>query len=459
MVKHTLNSMKKKVLIVSSIVVVLLFTSWFFFLRKTDSNANATPIGMIKRTAKVERRPIKVQVVATGQVQPVYKVEIKSKASGEVLSLKLNEGDFVKKGMVIALIEKTDALAAYNQAKADLSVAQATLKQVETNTERSRKLFEQKLISELEMDAARLELEQRKAQLIRAQAAFDQAQIRLNDCVVRSPIDGLVLDKPVDEGQVIMGGLNTVSGGTTILTIADMSRVYVYANIDEVDVGKIKLGQEAQIVADAFPEEKFTGKVLRIDPLAKVEQNVTRFPVVIEVPNPKYRLLAGMNATVTITVYDNPNALAVPVEALEEIKEGMRNSVGRTAADFGGRGERNRDIPDSVQKARRKQFQERIAAGDSIALRRLEERVRGKRRLVMLKDSTGEAVPKPVLIGEQTAEYAEVLRGLNEGDEVEITIFSRALMEGQQFQERIRANTGFGGARPTREKRIEIRRN
>jgi len=447
--------MKKKVLIVSGIVLVLVVASWFFFFRKSESDAKAASVGLIKRTAKVERQPIKVQVVATGQIQPIYKVEIKSKASGEVLSLKLNEGDFVKKGTVIALIEKTDALAAFNQAEADLSVAKATLKQVETNTERSRKLFEQKLISQLEMDAALLELEQRKAQLIRAQAIYDQAKIRLNDCVVRSPIDGIVLDKPVDEGQVIMGGLNTVSGGTTIVTIADMSRVYVYANIDEVDVGKIKLGQEAVIVADAFPDEKFIGKVLRIDPLAKVEQNVTRFPVVIEVPNPKYRLLAGMNATVTITVYDNPNALVVPVEALKELKADGGTAPEQQARKFSPRGE----MPDSIREMRRKRFEERLASGDSSAMRWSEERAKGKRRLVMVKDSTGEAVPKPVLIGEQTAEYAEVLRGLNEGEEVEITIFSRALLEGQQFQERMRANTGFGGGQPSREQRRELRRN
>jgi len=447
--------MKKKVLIVSGIVLVLVVASWFFFFRNSESDAKASPVGLIKRTAKVERQPIKVQVVATGQIQPIYKVEIKSKASGEVLSLKLNEGDFVKKGTVIALIEKTDALAAFNQAEADLSVAKATLKQVETNTERSRKLFEQKLISQLEMDAALLELEQRKAQLIRAQAIYDQAKIRLNDCVVRSPIDGIVLDKPVDEGQVIMGGLNTVSGGTTIVTIADMSRVYVYANIDEVDVGKIKLGQEAVIVADAFPDEKFIGKVLRIDPLAKVEQNVTRFPVVIEVPNPKYRLLAGMNATVTITVYDNPNALVVPVEALKEFKADGGTMPEQQAKRFSLRGE----MPDSIREMRRKRFEERLASGDSSAMRWSEERAKAKRRLVMVKDSTGEAVPKPVLIGEQTAEYAEVLRGLNEGEEVEITFFSRALIEGQQFQDRMRANTGFGGGQPSREQRRELRRN
>ena len=447
--------MKKKVLIVSGIVLVLVVASWFFFFRNSESDAKASPVGLIKRTAKVERQPIKVQVVATGQIQPIYKVEIKSKASGEVLSLKLNEGDFVKKGTVIALIEKTDALAAFNQAEADLSVAKATLKQVETNTERSRKLFEQKLISQLEMDAALLELEQRKAQLIRAQAIYDQAKIRLNDCVVRSPIDGIVLDKPVDEGQVIMGGLNTVSGGTTIVTIADMSRVYVYANIDEVDVGKIKLGQEAVIVADAFPDEKFIGKVLRIDPLAKVEQNVTRFPVVIEVPNPKYRLLAGMNATVTITVYDNPNALVVPVEALKEFKADGGTMPEQQAKRFSLRGE----MPDSIREMRRKRFEERLASGDSSTMRWSEERAKGKRRLVMVKDSTGEAVPKPVLIGEQTAEYAEVLRGLNEGEEVEITIFSRALLEGQQFQDRMRSSTGFGGGQPSRDQRRELRRN
>jgi HlyD family secretion protein len=234
-----------------------------------------------------------------------------------------------------------------------------------------------------------------------------------------------------------------------------MSRVYVYANIDEVDVGKIKLGQEAVIVADAFPDEKFIGKVLRIDPLAKVEQNVTRFPVVIEVPNPKYRLLAGMNATVTITVYDNPNALVVPVEALKEFKADGGTAPEQQARKFSPRGE----MPDSIREMRRKRFEERLASGDSSAMRWSEERAKGKRRLVMVKDSTGEAVPKPIVIGEQTAEYAEVLRGLNEGEEVEITIFSRALLEGQQFQERMRANTGFGGGQPSREQRRELRRN
>ncbi len=447
--------MNKKVLIISGTVLMMLVGGWFFFSRNSDSHSKALPAGFIKRTAKVERRPIRVQVVATGQIQPVYKVDIKSKASGEVLSLKLNEGDFVKKGTVIALIEKTDALAAFNQAEADLSVAKATLKQVETNTERSRKLFEQKLISQLEMDAALLELEQRKAQLIRAQAIYDQAKIRLNDCVVRSPIDGIVLDKPVDEGQVIMGGLNTVSGGTTIVTIADMSRVYVYANIDEVDVGKIKLGQEAEIVADAYPDEKFIGKVLRIDPLAKVEQNVTRFPVVIEVPNPKYRLLAGMNATVTITVYDNPNALVVPVEALKEFKADGETAPEPPARRLSPHGK----MPDSIHAMRRQPFEAPLASSNSPLMHWSEERARAKRRLVMVKDSTGNAIPKPIWIGEQTAEYAEVLHGLNEGEEVEIIIFSRALLEGQQFQERMRANTGFGGGQPSRDQRRELRRN
>jgi hypothetical protein len=115
-------------------------------------------------------------------------------------------------------------------------------------------------------------------------------------------------------------------------------------------------------------------------------------------------------------------------------------------------------MPDSIREMRRKRFEERFASGDSSAMRWSEERAKGKRRLVMVKDSTGEAVPKPIVIGEQTAEYAEVLRGLNEGDEVEITFFSRALVEGQQFQDRMRSSTGFGGP-PSREQRRELRRN
>jgi HlyD family secretion protein len=429
---------KRNVLISGFILIVAIFAGWFWFDRQKSSDAETAAANstLIQRTVKVNRQPIRVAVTATGTVQPIYKIDIKSKASGSVLSLKLSEGDFIKKGDVIATIEKTDALAAYNQTKANLDVAKATLKQVQTNIERSKQLYAEKLISAQEMDVATLQLEQSKAQLVNATASFQQAAIRFNDCIVKSPIEGIILDKPVDEGQVIMGGLNSVAGGTTIVTVADMRRVYIYANVDEVDVGKVKLGQTAQIVADAYPEEKMYGTVLRIDPLAKVEQNVTRFSVIIEAPNESYRLLAGMNATVTIIIFDKTDALVVPIEALKDGRE-MRELMKQT----GGK-------PDSTQAQRRRDFRDKLAGGDTGAIRLANDREgkldKQKRRFVFIKNEKGEYVSKPIVIGEQNYDYAEVISGLNEGDEIQYTIFSRAKLEGKQFQDRIKNSSGLG---------------
>jgi HlyD family secretion protein len=440
--------MKKKAIYIASAAIIAIVGLWFWFGRGNTaaSDAQAANPALVKRVVKVERQPVRVEVTATGIVAPIYKIDIKSKASGTLIALKLNEGDLIKKGQLIASIEKTDALLTYNQTKADYEVAKANLTQSKTLNERSAKLAEQNLISKQEMETANLSLEQAKAQLVRAKAGYEQASIRLNDTEVRSPIDGIVLDKPVDEGQVIMGGLNTV-GGTTIVTVADMNKVFVNANVDEVDIGKIKLGQTVQIVPDAFPDEKFYGTVLRIDPLAKVEQNVTRFTIVVEVQNKNSRLLSGMNTTVTIVIYDNPDALVVPLEALKE--------RGTAGAQFAGA--QGGEPQDSARAARMKSFREKLNQGDTAAIRmannRSEERAKKKRRMVLVKDEKGEFAPKMIVIGEQNYDYAEVLDGLKEGDELEYSFFSRAKQEGQAFQDRMRASSGFGGTPSPQQRR------
>ncbi|MDX2127803.1 MAG: efflux RND transporter periplasmic adaptor subunit [Chloroherpetonaceae bacterium] len=456
-------SKKKTWIIWGTVLLAIAVSVYFFIFSKPLPEAQAENPAMIKRNVKLERQRLKVEVTAMGTIQPIYKIDIKSKASGSVLSLRLQEGDRVKKGEIIATIEKTDALAAYNQAKADADVAKANLKQLETTLSRRKNLFEGKLISEEEMETATLEYERAKAQVVRTQASFEQAEIRLNDCVVRSPVEGIVLDKVVDEGQVIMGGLNAVSGGTTIVTIADMQKVYIIANIDEVDIGRVRIGQQAQIIADAFPNQRFVGRVLRIDPLAKVEQNVTRFPVVIEVPNPDYRLLAGMNATVTIVITDRENALVIPIEVLREAGEGRMGAAGGAASGGvpptanGGGWERrgSREGGDTVKisdEEREKRRARMMAFRSKMEEFRSDSSLKNagivpQMRLASIKDTaSGEFRPVPIIIGSSNAEFAEVLFGAKDGDEVQITTFSRALMEGRMFQERMRQSSGFGGA-------------
>lgn len=461
------------------VAVVAVAVYFFFFRGAAAGNADAENSALIRRVVKAERKDLKIEVSATGTVQPIFKVDIKSKASGTILSLKLNEGDFIKRGQIVAMIEKTDNLSSYNQAKANYDLTMATLKQVQTSTERKKDLFSQKLLSVEEMDLAALELERAKAQLVSARAVYDQALTRLNDTSVPSPIDGLVLDKPVDEGQVISSATSSVSGGTTILTVADMRKVFINAAVDEVDIGKITIGQPAKVVADAYPDESFSGKVLRIDPLATVEQNVTRFAVVIEVDNPNYRLKAGMNTTVTIVAADRRNVVVVPIEALRDPRNpptaaeggavagggqgrrgagdgqsgqgggqsGAQGNSNRAERQGGGDGQGRRDfasLPDSVKQ----KIRERRAMRDSVMSAVASDSAAGRpmnKRVAMVKDASGDFKPRLVEIGTTNYDEAEVVSGLVEGDELQITTFSRARMQGQQFRQNIQSSQGLGG--------------
>lgn len=442
-----------KIFLISVAALLVAGGVYFFFFRTPAATADSENPALVRRVVKVERKDLKVEVSATGTVQPVFKIDIKSKASGEVLTLKLNEGDFIKKGDLIATIERTDALSAYNQAKANLDVAVATLKQIQSSNTRKLELFKEKLISNEEMDLATLELERAKAQLVSAKAVFEQAQIRLSDTSVRSPMDGLVLDKLVDEGQVISSGTSSVTGGTTIVTIADMEKVYINAAVDEVDIGKIFIGQKARVIADAYPEETFSGKVLRIDPLATVEQNVTRFNVVTEVENRNNKLKAGMNTTVTIVIADKKDVVVVPIDALRDPKAPPPG--GFAGGSAGGNGERRRgnrdstseglatETPDSV----RQKMKARRAMRDSLAAVLAADSASGntvRRRLVMLKDAAGEFKPQLVEVGATNFDETEITSGLKEGDELLIVTFSRARMQGQQFQQAVRQGSGLG---------------
>jgi HlyD family secretion protein len=456
--------MKYKWIIGSVVSLVLMVAVYFFFFRKSDSQAQMRNAAMITRVIKVERGDLKVSVSATGTVQPIYKIDVKSKASGTILSLKVNQGDKIHKGDKIVSIDKVDTKAAYDQSLAALQTAQATLEQQKSNFARQTELHNQKLISDADMEAAKVTLATAKANLLSSQASYDQAKIRLDETEITAPIDGLVLDKPVDEGQVIASATGNVSGGTTIITLADMAKVYVEAAVDEVDIGKIRIGMKATIVADAFPDEKFYGKVLRIFPLGVVNQNVTQFTVVIEVENPQLRLLSGMNTTVEIVATDKHNVLIVPTEALKDDKDmqssggfaGMSSSGRRSSDSTANNPERAKrreefaKLSDSEKASRRAAMQEnRSRSQDSliaVKFKTVADSSLVRKRFVMVKDDKGDIIPKMIVIGDSNFDYAEVLDGLAEGDELIISSISRALLQGQQLQQNLRNANGIGGS-------------
>lgn len=441
--------MHKKI-IISVLVVIVGAATYYFWPKKTEPQAAGLP-GQQQRTYTVARGDLSATVSATGKTQPIDQVEVKSKASGQIIVMPVEEGDVVEKGALIARIDETDARNAYEQALADLDVAKATVAQTAGNVKRQEEMFKRGLLSEAEMDQVRLEEVRAKAQLVKAETEVATMEIRLKDSVVRSPISGIVLQKNVAAGQIISSGINSVSGGTLIATVARMDSMYVYAEVDEVDIGQVRIGQAAKVVPDAFPEEVFRGAVLRVAPLAKVEQNVTTFNVTVIVANANRKLKAGMNATVDLTVADRQEVLLVAKEAVKDFAEIRAQMMTLNAADSSMGQRRQEGANDSSRAqwrtrmaesggmprdegARRSGFGEGSQSGNGGA----------PRKFVLVKNENGYR-PRPVEIGVGNLDYAEVVSGLQEGETVLLFSSSRAAADRQAFMNRMRNVSGFGG--------------
>ncbi|MGD9402331.1 MAG: efflux RND transporter periplasmic adaptor subunit, partial [bacterium] len=273
--------------------------------------------------AAAEVRPLWVKVSATGLVQPFVEVEVKSKASGVVTELPVEAGEPVKKGQVIARLDPEEILNQLEREEAALAVSRQNVRVQEEEVHRAEELAKQGLVSEKDLEAARLELERARADEVATRISVADVKKRLDDTVLRSPIDGIVLEKQVEVGQVISSGVSNVSGGTTIAIVADLNKVFVTADVDETDIGRVREGLSVEVVPDAYPSETFRGVVERINPMSKVVQNVTTFEVMTVVENEEGLLKAGMNANVDIVIAGRDNALVVPRKAVQQPGEAM----------------------------------------------------------------------------------------------------------------------------------------
>lgn len=264
----------------------------------------------------VERRSITVSVQAAGTVQPDTLVEVKSKASGEILDIRVETGQNVERSALLVRIDQRTARNAVNQAEAQLQVAQARLANAETQKKRSDELFKSQSITEQELETAALAVANARAEVVNAQVAVENARIRMEDTDVRAPIAGTVISKSVERGQVISSPTSDVGGGTVLLRMADLSLVQVRTLVDETDIGKIQPGLRSTVTVDAYPNQPFQGEVLKIEPQAETAQNVTMFPVLVRIENRNGLLKPGMNADVEIHVGQRDSVLAVPNAAL-----------------------------------------------------------------------------------------------------------------------------------------------
>lgn len=264
-------------------------------------------------TAKIENGNIQNTITATGTIEPVTSVTVGTQVSGIVSHLYVDYNSVVKKGQVIAELDRTNLTSELATAKANLSSAQSTLNYELSNYNRYKTLYDKGLVSADEFESARLSYLKAKDQVTTASQSVQKAQTNLGYATITSPIDGVVLSKEVEEGQTVAASFNTPE----LFTIAqDLTDMRVIADIDEADIGGVKEGQRVTFTVDAFPEDQFEGKVTQVRQQATTESNVVTYEVVISAPNNDLKLKPGLTANVTIYTLEKNGVLVCPAKAL-----------------------------------------------------------------------------------------------------------------------------------------------
>ena len=299
------------------------------------------------RLATIEKGDLARSVVATGKVQPLTKVEIKSKASGLVKRLHVDYGDRVKAGQVLAELDKEQLEAAVREARANLLAAEAAWERnkieaegpdlpfLKSSLERARKLYADGLIADSLLEdadkawqlglnkqtAARSQAAVSRAEVEKARAALERFESDLRYATITSPMDGLVLSRDVEVGDAVSSILVLGSQATLVMTLGDVSEVYVLGKVDEADIGRVFLGQKARIAVESFKDKSFEGKVTKISPLGKEKDNVTTFEVRVSIRNPGGELKTNMTANAEIILEEKQGVLIVPESAVAYDKD------------------------------------------------------------------------------------------------------------------------------------------
>ena len=264
-------------------------------------------------TAKVEKKSIHTSITATGTIEPVTSVTVGTQVSGIVAKLYVDYNSIVKKGQVIAELDKTNLISELNTAKANLASSQSTATYQQANYKRYKTLYDKGLVSADEFENAQLSYQKAREDVNAKRESVRKAETNLGYATITSPIDGVVLSKSVEEGQTVAASFNTPE----LFKIAqDLTDMRVIADIDEADIGGVKEGQRVSFTVDAFPDDHFEGRVTQVRQQATTESNVVTYEVVISAPNEDLKLMPGLTASVTIYTMEKNDVLVVPSKAL-----------------------------------------------------------------------------------------------------------------------------------------------
>lgn len=358
------------------------------------------------RLATVERGPMTRSVVATGKIEPVTKVEIKSKANGIIERLAVDVDHQVQAGQVLAELDKENLTARLREARANLeaaraamSAAQAQVRKSEIEAEapevafaasaqhRAQSLSDQKLISQEALDQARTTFEQAqnkqraaqsqllvsrakveeaRAQVAQAQAAAERAEEELANATIKAPIRGTVLTRDVEIGSPVSSILNLGANATLVMTLGDIGQVFVRGKVDEADIGHVRLGMPARITTESFRDQAFHGKVTQISPIGVEKDNVTTFEIEVSIDNPGQQLKANMTANAEVILEEKADTLIVPQAAVsyDETKAPYVDVADPAAA--GGR--RRVPVTVGIGNGTRTEIAGGVKAGDKVVL-------------------------------------------------------------------------------------------
>ena len=441
---------------------------------------------VVIETAPVERRSIVLSAQANGTVEPIDIVEVKSKASGTIIKMPVDVGSYVKVGDLLVQIDPRDVQNQYDQAAASLSNATVQRAVALAARNRSSDLYKQKIITATEMEQATATFAQADAAYVNAKTNLSIARVRLEDATVTAPTNGTIIERPVSVGTVITSATTSASGGTTILKMADLTKVRMRAFVNETDIGNVKPGQTATVTVDAFPNRRFVGIVEKVEPEAVVQSSVTMFPVLVSLDNSDGALMPGMNGQVVMDITRRDNVLAVPSDAIRNARDaatvapvlgvspdslravlaagrqgrtarpGSADSSGSVASGTDTTGRRRFSTASSTPAAggtasstRRGGFARQGGGGGAAGAGGSGAAAGGAGRtggpMVVFVKANGKYTPRAVRVGVSDFDYTEVLSGLNENEQV--ALLAAAVLEAQReaLQNRIRGRAGASG--------------
>lgn len=382
--------MKSKAILYTILFSVIAGGAIYFFYSRSKVQT------FLWRTVKVEKGDVAVIVTATGSINAVTTVQVGTQVSGTISKLFVDFNSVVKKGQVIALLDTTFLGASKEDADANLEKAIVQVNQAKVEFDRTKKLFDQSAVAQADYDLSLTNYETAKSMVKSAKAQLNRAAINLQYATIKAPISGTVISRNVDVGQTVISSFNS----PTLFTIAnDLTKMQVQANVDEADIGQVKVGQQVSFSVDAFPDVTFTGLVQQIRLQPVVVQNVVDYIVIIDVSNPDLKLMPGLTANISVKTQEHKNVFKVPLNALHFTPQSEYFIVAK-------------DIPDSIQN----KWKDFLKSNEDEKKKNIPIETSSRSYVWIQKEKF--IYPIKVNSGISDGTFAEVSGNIKEGDEV-----------------------------------------